>query len=892
MQNLVILSRIMDLLMKRFLPALSAFFFFSVWMTAQPNPDPGPGWPESPYPTQAGSRWWWHGSAVTPAQLDASMRDYAAHGIGTLEITPIYGVTGGEKEDIPFLSPAWMEVLRQTQEAGRKYGIQIDMNCGTGWPFGGPQVPLEDATCKVLPVEREVTAGRGKVSFDILPPGKERPYAVLQKVMAYPVSVPGFKGRCLDLTGSARDGMVTCKLPQGSWQIIALYYSRTLERVKRAAPGGEGWVIDHFNPAAVDRYLARFEDAFARDNIPYPATFFNDSYEVYKADWTPALLEEFAVRRGYRLEEYLPGLFHGTGPDAEKVLIDYRETLSDLLLENFTGRWVAWCHRHGVRVRNQAHGSPANLIDQYAEVDIPEIEGFGLSEFGIRGLRSDAGKTRLNYSDLSMLKYASSAAHICGKPLTSSETFTWLTEHFRTSLSQLKPDMDLMFCGGVNRMFFHGTCYSPDGDPWPGRKFYASIDMSPTNTIWRDAPAFMAYVDRCQRFLQWGEPDNDFLVYLPVRDMWARRDKRLLMMFEISNMKQNAPDFIRSVLQVDSLGYDCDYISDKYLMGTTFENGMLRTAAGTRYKALILPNVQRFSPATLSHIRELEAAGATVIWNLDEQAMRRAARGEEMKSRLGLHAIRRSHEGGYHYFIANLSPEDVDAYVSLAVPFTAARVFDPMSGKQYAAEVKDGKVRLALRSGESLILQTDDNAPQAVSGPFRPRFAGSRKIDLGGNKWTLDFTEEAPRVGRSYHLDGLRTWEGLDSLTAVTMGTGVYSTAVELSDADVRRRWAIDLGDVRESARVYVNGRYVGCAWAVPFELECGDVFRPGRNEIRIEVTNLPANRIADMDRKKVPWRRFKDINVVDIHYKHTTYDRWEPVPSGLASTVCLVSLD
>ena len=91
---------------------------------------------------------------------------------------------------------------------------------------------------------------------------------------------------------------------------------------------------------------------------------------------------------------------------------------------------------------------------------------------------------------------------------------------------------------------------------------------------------------------------------------------------------------------------------------------------------------------------------------------------------------------------------------------------------------------------------------------------------------------------------------------------------------------------------MYVNGRYVGCAWAVPFELECGDVFRPGRNEIRIEVTNLPANRIADMDRKKVPWRRFKDINVVDIHYKHTTYDRWEPVPSGLASTVCLVSLD
>lgn len=60
-----------------------------------------------------------------------------------------------------------------------------------------------------------------------------------------------------------------------------------------------------------------------------------------------------------------------------------------------------------------------------------------------------------------MLKYASSAAHVMGKPFTSSETFTWLTEHFRTSLSQMKPDLDLMFTCGVNHMFFHGTPYSP-----------------------------------------------------------------------------------------------------------------------------------------------------------------------------------------------------------------------------------------------------------------------------------------------------------------------------------------------------------------------------------------------------------------------------------------------
>jgi hypothetical protein len=60
-------------------------------------------------------------------------------------------------------------------------------------------------------------------------------------------------------------------------------------------------------------------------------------------------------------------------------------------------------------------------------------------------------------------------------------------------------------------------------------------------------------------------------------------------------------------------------------------------------------------------------------------------------------------------------------------------------------------------------------------------------------------------------------------------------------------------------------------------------------NELRIEVTNLPANRIADLDRRGIPWRKMEEINVVDINYKKTTYDQWEPVPSGLNSEVRLI---
>ena len=144
-------------------------------------------------------------------------------------------------------------------------------------------------------------------------------------------------------------------------------------------------------------------------------------------------------------------------------------------------------------------------------------------------------------------------------------------------------------------------------------------------------------------------------------------------------------------------------------------------------------------------------------------------------------------------------------------------------------------------------------------------------------------------MNRTFALDHLQTWENLSDTAGIMMGTGVYTTTVKMTKEQAKLHWTIDLGDVRESARVYVNGQYVGCAWSVPFTLEMGNCFRKGKNEIRIEVTNLPANRIADMDRRGEKWRIMEEINVVDLNYKKTTYEGWSRVPSGLNSTVKLI---
>ncbi len=892
-------------------------------------------WPAITPESKPGTRWWWMGSAVNEKNLTWNLEEYARTGIGLVEITPIYGVQNNDANNISFLSEKWMKMLGHTITEGKQLGIQVDMNTGTGWPFGGPEVSIEDAASKLIVNEYKVMGGM-VFNQKIVPDDKKQiPAAKLQRLMAYS------NKKTLDLTTKVdAEGNINWKAPKGNWTLIAAFNGKTFQTVKRAAPGGEGYVMDHFSARAANRYFEKFSQAFEKYNTPYPNAFFNDSYEVYGADWTEDFFEQFERRRGYKLENYLPQFLSKVRTDTtRRIVADYRETISDMLLENFTQQWTNWAHSHGSKTRNQAHGSPGNLIDLYATVDIPECEGFGLSNFNIKGLRTDS-LTRKNDSDLSMLKYASSAAHISGKQFVSSETFTWLTEHFRTSLSQCKPDLDLMFVAGVNKMNFHGTTYSPQEAAWPGWKFYASMDMSPTNSIWRDAPALMEYITRCQSFLQMGKPDIDFLVYLPVYDVWDEQSGRLLQ-FDIHSMEKRMPEFIHVVHSIYSNGYDVDYISDRFILSTHCENGQIVTEGGARYKALILPAVQKMPETTLKHIADLVKQGAKVAFlgkypdsvpgfgqlkkrqKLFEKALKElttktdftttkthalkngiivtgrdykqtletlGATAEEMTTKYGLHFIRRTNETGYHYFISALHDKDTDGWVTLSVPFTSVVIFDPITGESGKALVNERngmkKVKLQLKSGKSVILKTFSSEDVNVK-PWRYTSEKPSEIIELKNPWKLFFINSEPQVNDTLHLETLKSWTKTgNDLLKINMGTGVYETKFSVEKLLANASYVLQLGDVRESARVYVNGKFAGTVWAAPFECTIGKFLKQGENHVRIEVTNLPANRIADYDRRNVKWRIFNEINFVDRNYKSTGYAHWKPMESGLCSPV------
>jgi hypothetical protein len=822
-------------------------------------------WPETTRECRPHAYWWWLGSAVDKANLTREMERYKEAGMGGVHIIPIYGAKGYEDKYIPYLSKTWMEMLNHVVSEGKRLDLNVDMTTGTGWCFGGPKVTQEEA-CSVLDMQK-------------LKPNASEPLVIRTK--------PTMK-------------------------------------VKRAAPGGEGWMINLFYPQAMDNYLAVFEEAFGSYSGLKPRAMYHDSYE-YRCNWSPNLLDDFEKRRGYSLQQHLPVLLDTKRMDdpAQRVRYDYRETLSDLMIEETLASWVKWCHSKGIITRNQAHGSPGNLLDLYALVDIPETEMF------------DNDRSKF------VSKFSSSAAHVMGRRLVSAETGTWLREHFTETLGDLKSLLDDLFLSGVNHVIYHGTCYSPDEAAWPGWLFYASYEMNPRNSLWHDAPSVNRYIARCQSVLQAGRSDNDVLVYWPVHEYW-RNTPGLELQMGVHNrawLEQQPTGSLAA--QLWKQGYTFDYISDRQLQQTRVENNML-TTPGNRFSAVLVPTAKTLPLATLQQLIRLAEAGGTVLFDtvmpsdvpglsnleanratfqqiLQKHGLLTPTQGECKKVAVGkgfivvgpasdllssagikperlmkdaqLSFIRRAHETGSYYFLVNETTNVFNGWIALSRPAQSMLVLDPMTGKSGLGASRSNKatgeleVYLQLNPEETLILKTEKALSAQGSAWGWNQRGKSHPVN---SPWAVEFIKGGPVLPAPYTTDKLASWttQGNEE-TRRFAGTARYTTTFT-APATAATPYYLDLGNVCQSARVTLNGVQLGTPFIAPFRVFV-PALKPTDNKLEVEVTNVSANRIRDLDRRKVPWKYFHEINFVNIKYKPFDASDWPLYDSGLLGPVTLI---
>ena len=919
-------------------------------------------WPAITSQTKPWTRWWWQGSQVKKNDLTSVMQAYQKVGLGGLEITPIYGVQKEDDQYIPFLSPQWMDVFGHTLKEGKRLNLGIDLANATGWPFGGPWIGDEDA-CKNMQV-KTYTLNGGEMLSDTIkyiqePLVRTENYKPLKiEEVLYPVSANknlqalsidqvrfvrplplqtlmaySDAGAVVELTDKVdANGKLNWTAPNGKWNLYALFMGWHGKQVERAAPGGEGNVIDHFSASALQHYLKRFDDAFKNTDISSLRGFFNDSYEVDDArgqsNYTPKLFEEFKKRRGYDLKTELPALFAKNHTErTNRILCDYRMTIDELILEDFTGEWKKWAHSKGKIVRNQSHGSPANTLDLYGVVDIPETEG----------------------TEILRIKFAPSTSHVMGKQLAASESATWLNEHFVSSLSDVKKALDVYFIGGVNHIVYHGTTYSPPSDPWPGRLFYAAVEFDQVNPFWNNFSALNTYVTRTQSFLQQGKPDNDVLLYFPIYDKYSEPGRDLLLHFDGMKPDFNGTPFEIAATMMQENGYAFDYISDRQIAQLQTTNNKIITG-GTAYQTVLLPDAKFIQLKTLQHLFEMAKNGATIIayknmpsdvpgygelekntaamkgllnqlkfvagangvqtaavgkgkfllGNDLEALLNAAAVRKENMAAKGLQFNRRKNaDGSSIYFIANSSGKKMDDWVTLSTKDGNAALYNPMNGKMGVAKTRKSpegflEVYLPLNTDESYIVQVKAKPITGAAYPYIKATGATMEI---GGEWTLQFTEGGPVLPAAVKLDALKPWTALeDNSYKIFSGTAAYSTSFKKPAGNVKQ-YLLDLGKVYESAEVLINGKSIAKLIGPDYTVVIDAAMLKQANQLEIKVANSMANRIIDMDKRNVYWKKFNNTNFPARFPQNRgaagIFDasNWEPKISGLAGPVTLTEI-
>lgn len=397
-------------------------------------------------------------------------------------------------------------------------------------------------------------------------------------------------GKVINLTANTdARGLLTWDAPPGDWTILRIGYTPTGVTNHPAPEGGLGLESDKLSKAATE---AQFDGLMAKvvaGSTPLVgkslvATHI-DSWETGTQNWTPKMQENFKRLRGYDLLPYLPvlaGHVVGSPEISERFLWDFRQTISNLLAENYAGRMRELANEHGLRLTIEAYGEgPFDDMSYAGQADEP------MGEFW--------SWPNTNYG--SCVEMAS-AAHTYGKRIFGAESFTASEdEKWQSYPGNMKTLGDWALCDGVNRFVFHRYALQP----WPDRK--PGMSMGPfgvhyerTETWWEQSLPWHEYLARCQYLLQQGLFVADICYLIP----------------------EGAPHGFSPPLKLTGFpptrpGYNFDGCTPEVMLTRmSVKDGRIVLPDGMSYRVLVLPGSNSMTPAFLRKVKELVDAGATV----------------------------------------------------------------------------------------------------------------------------------------------------------------------------------------------------------------------------------------------------------------------------------------
>ncbi|HEX5284422.1 MAG TPA: glycosyl hydrolase [Bryocella sp.] len=712
----------------------------------------------------------------------------------------------------------------------------------------------------------------------------------------------------VDLSSQLRPGgTLDWDVPAGHWTVLRMGYSLTGARNRPSVPAGSGYEVDKLNADYVRQYFSGYVDPLQQHlgSLLGTTTHYMtmDSWEAGMQNWTDDMVGQFTRRRGYDPRPWLPvlaGRVVGSANASDRFLWDFRRTLADMYADEFYATMTDELHKRGMQDYAEASGValeiPEDTLLNKSKVDIP------MAEFWVRALHPES----MYYVDV---RGAASAAHIYGKPIVATESFTGGGYE---SPFTLKKIADFWFAEGVNRLVFHTSAEQPLDTP-PGNTMVGTHINR--NITWAElARPFMDYIARVQYILQQGTPVADLAYLLP------------------EGAPSTMPFWGSGLRPAPAAGYDYDYLNTDILLHHTSvtAQGRIHLDSGMTYRVLILPPTQKMTPEVVRKLHELIAAGATILgprptsspslanypaaddevrtlatdlWgdtdcitdnehHFGKGAVFCGLRLPDLLARLQISPdlistvpsdqapvwIHRHLADGEAYFVVNQS--DLPRRMTIRVRATGSNVeiLRPMDGSATAATASAGAflqtvtgnrqpglqpaiyqvdsgfttVQLDLAARESVFILLGNHGPELMARSSIP----THSIDFTNHSWTLTFPPHLgapPRV----QLDHPAFWtQSTDPNVKFFSGTATYATTFNAPSAMIRAKHVfLHMDDVRDIAQVSVNGQKAGLVWAPPYNVEITTLLRPGVNKLDIAVTNEWTNRIMG-DRALPPDQR------------------------------------
>ncbi len=553
--------------------------------------------------------WFWLNGNITREGITADLEAMKRVGIGGVLIMEVD--QGAPVGPMVFMGPEWRDLFKHAVAEAERLGLEVNMNDDAGWNgSGGPWIKPEQSMQKVVWTETPL-AGPSRFDGRLAQPDADHGFYRDIAVLAFPAPgdfrIPDIKSKALyerrdvapavetelpfgmtipsariaELTAHMdKEGRFTWDVPAGKWTVLRFGHTGTGVENAPAPISGRGLECDKLSKEGIEAQFAGMMAKLIDDVGPAAgktlvATHI-DSWENGAQNWTARMREEFAKRRGYDPLIYLPaiaGLVVDSLEVSERFLWDLRQTVKDLLLENYAGHMAALARQRGLRLSIEAYGGPCDDITYGGRADEP------MGEFWISG------------GAFETLKQMASSAHTYGRPILGAEAFTaGDRERWQQHPASIKALGDRAFCEGINRFVFHRYAMQPWLDYRPGMAMGPwGLHYERTSTWWELTGPWHEYLARCQYLLRQGTFVADIAYLLP----------------EASPQEYKGHD--RS-------GYDYDDCTPEVLLTRmTVKDGRLVLPDGPSYRVLVLPDTARMTPALLRKVKDLTAAGAKII---------------------------------------------------------------------------------------------------------------------------------------------------------------------------------------------------------------------------------------------------------------------------------------